>query len=94
MAVLKVKFDNILCFTNFEADFTYPKKLVKTPLDNEFLLNYPNIRYKKVNIIIGTNSSGKTSLGIAIGLTMHFIRTKEAEPIKSLVSDNSKEAYV
>lgn len=94
MAVLKVKFDNILCFTNFEADFTYPKKLVKTPLDNEFLLNYPNIRYKKVNIIIGTNSSGKTSLGIAIGLTMHFIRTKEAEPIKSLVSDKSKEAYV
>ena len=51
MAVLKVKFDNIICFNDFEADFTYPKKLVKTPLDNEFLLNYPNIRYKKVNIL-------------------------------------------
>lgn len=94
MAVLKVKFDNILCFNNFEADFTYPKKLVKSPLDNEYLINYPNIRYKKVNIIIGTNSSGKTSLGVAIGLTMHFIRTKEAESIKSLVSDKTKEAYI
>ena len=94
MAVLRVKFDNILCFNAFEADFTYPKKLVKTPLDNEYLINYPNIRYKKVNIIIGTNSSGKTSLGKAIGYVMYFIRTKEAEVIKSIVSNKDKEAYI
>ncbi len=94
MAVLRVKFDNILCFNDFETDFTYPKKLVKTPLDNEYLINYPNIRYKKVNIIIGTNSSGKTSLGKAIGYVMYFIRTKEAEVIKSIVSNKDKEAYI
>lgn len=94
MAILNVKFDNILCFNNFEADFTYPKKLVKSSLDNEYLINYPNIRYKKVNIIIGSNSSGKTSLGKAIGITLHFIRTKEFAAIKSLVSDTSKEAYI
>ena len=94
MAVLKVKFDNILCFNNFEADFTYPKKLVKTPLDNEYLINYPNVRYKKVNIIIGTNSSGKTSLGKAIWKTLGFMYNKEANPIKEMVSDKDKEASI
>lgn len=94
MAVLKVKFDNILCFNKFEADFTYPKKLVKTPLDNEYLTNYPNIRYKKVNIIIGSNSSGKTSLGKAIWKTLGFMYNKEANPVKEMVADKNKEAYL
>ena len=94
MAVLKVKFDNILCFNNFEADFTYPKKLVKTPLDNEYLINYPNIRYKKVNIIIGTNSSGKTSLGKAIWKTLRFMNNKESEIVKNMVSNKNKDASI
>lgn len=94
MAVLKVKFDNIICFNDFEADFTYPKKLVKSPLDFEYFKNYPNIRYKKVNIIVGANSSGKTSLGKAIWQTLRFIYTKEVAPIKELVSDKSKDAYI
>ena len=62
MAVLNVKFDNILCFDNFEANFTYPKKLVKTTLENEYLSNYPNFRYRKLNVIVGSNATGKTSL--------------------------------
>lgn len=94
MAVLKVKFDNILCFNDFEADFTYPKKLVNTPLENEYLINYPNIRYKKVNIIIGANSSGKTSLGIVIWKTLKFMYKKESEPIKNMVSDKNRVASI
>lgn len=94
MAVLKVRFDNILCFNDFEADFSYPKKIVKTTLDSEYLLDYPNIRYKKVNIIIGTNASGKTSLGKAIWKTFIFMINKESKPFKDLVSDKNKEATI
>lgn len=94
MAILKVKFDNIVCFNDFEANFTYPKKLVKSPLNDEYLLNYPNIRYKKVNIIIGSNATGKTSLGIVIWKTLRFLIDKEAKPIKDLVTNKDKLAYI
>ena len=94
MAVLKVKFDNIICFNDFEADFTYPKKLVKTTVDNEFLSNYPNIRYRKVNIVVGSNATGKTSLGKAIWKTFLFLDNKEAKTIKEMVSDQNKDAYI
>ena len=94
MAVLRIELDNILCFNNFEADFSYPKKIVNSPLDYEYLKDYPSIRYKKVNIIIGTNASGKTSLGKAIWKMMMFLRDKESRIIKEMVSDTNKEAHL
>ena len=94
MAILKVKFDNILCFNDFEADFSYPKKLVKTTLENEYLRDFPNIRYRKLNVIVGSNASGKTSLGKAIWKVFLFLLNKEAKTITELVSKNSKDAFV
>ena len=94
MAVLKVKFDNILCFNDFVADFSYPKKLVKTTLEGEYLKDFPNIRYRKVNVIVGANATGKTSLGKAIWKTFLFLHNKEANNIEELITDNNKEAYI
>lgn len=94
MAILRIKLDNILCFNDFEADFSYPKKLVNSSLDYEYLRDYPKMRYKKVNIIIGSNASGKTSLGKAIWTILRFLLNKEGERIKEIVSDISKDAYV
>lgn len=94
MAVLKVKFDNVLCFDGFEADFTYKKKLVKTSLEHEYLENYPNMRYRTLNIIVGSNATGKTSLGKVIWKVFLFIYKKEADIIKGLVSEPNKDAYI
>jgi len=94
MAVLKVKFDNILCFNNFEADFSYPKKLVNTTLENEYLKDYPNIRYRKLNIIVGANATGKTSLGKTIWKVFSFLLKKESKIITDLISDSKKDAYI
>lgn len=94
MAVLKVRLDNILCFEDFEADLTYPKKLVHTTLEHEYLEHYPSMRYKKVNIIIGSNATGKTSLGKAIWHTLKFVNNKEVEPLRKLISDERKEAFI
>lgn len=94
MAILKVKFDNILCFNNFEADFSYPKKLVKTTLDNEYLNDFPNIRYRKLNVIVGSNASGKTSLGKAIWKVFVFLLKKEAKTLTEMISNSMKDAYI
>ena len=94
MAVLKVKFKNILCFDDFEADFSYPKKLVNSNLDNECFKNYPNIRYKKLNIVVGSNATGKTSLGKAIWKTFCFLLKKESNFLLDMISNIEKEAYI
>jgi AAA15 family ATPase/GTPase len=60
---MKLKANNLYCFDNFEIDFSYPKKLVNSKVDYEFLKDRPNFRFKRVNIIMGANASGKTSLG-------------------------------
>lgn len=94
MAVLRVEFDNFLCFDNFSADFSYPKKMVKTNLPNEYLSDFPNVRFKKVNIIVGSNASGKTSLGRAIWHTFMFLNKKEGETLTSLVKNINKRASI
>lgn len=94
MAVLKIKFDNILCFNNFEADFTYPKKLVNSPLENEYLKDFPNIRYRKLNVIVGSNASGKTCLGKAIWKVFSFLLNKESKTILDIVSNTKKDAFI
>ena len=94
MAVLKIKLNNILCFNDFEADFSYPKKIVNNPLEYEYLKDYPKLRYKKVNILIGSNATGKTSLGRAIWMTFRFLSNKEGDRLKELVSNPNKEAHI
>lgn len=94
MAVLRIEFDNFLCFDNFVADFTYPKKLVNSSLKNECLKKFPNIRVRKVNIIIGSNASGKTSFGRAIWHVFMFLKNKEAIKITSLIKNVNKDTKI
>lgn len=91
MAVLRLDLNNILCFNDFSIDFSYPKKLVNSSLQGEYLSRYPKIRYRKVNIVVGTNASGKTSLGRAIWNIFLFLKEKEANSIFKIVSQADKE---
>ena len=90
MAVLRLDLDNILCFNAFSTTFSYPKKLVNSPLQGEYLNQFPKIRYRKVNILVGSNASGKTSLGRAIWNTFLFLKEKEAGTISRIVSNPNK----
>ena len=94
MAVLRVEFDNFLCFDNFSMDFSYPKKLVNSNLNGEYLAQYPNIRYRKVNIVMGSNASGKTSLGRAMWHIFLFLKEKESNNITSLIRNKNKGVFV
>ena len=63
MVIMDIRIDNFYQFKNFHMNMSYPKKIVDSTIEAEHLAGLPNFRYKKVNIIMGANASGKTSLG-------------------------------
>ena len=66
MILLDLHFKNIYGFDDFSMNFTYPRKLSQSLLGNESLPGRERFRYKKAIILMGTNASGKTSLGKAL----------------------------
>ena len=92
MIVMDISIDNFFAFKNFHMNMSYPKKIVDSYIEEEFLRNRPNFRYKKVNIIMGANATGKTSFGRMMMRIFNFMDTKQYEKITSSVCDNKKEA--
>ena len=93
MIVMDIKLDNLCSFKNFDLNMSYPKKIVNTTIENEFLSDYPNFRYKKVNILMGTNASGKTSLGKMLMSIFSFMYRKEIMHISDRIADIEKETH-
>ena len=73
MILLDVKLNNIYGFNDFHMNFSYPKKIVNSIIDDEFLDGRPNFRYKKAIVLMGANATGKTTLGKALLNIFHFI---------------------
>ena len=94
MVILNVKLDKILSFQNFDINFSYPVKLQKTLLDEEYLHYLPSFRYKKLNIFIGSNSSGKTSLMKAIWQILVFLNRKNINSLQNIIDYSYKESYI
>ena len=66
MILMDVKLNNIYGFTDFHMNFSYPKKIVNSIIESEWLSGHPNFRYKKAVILMGANAAGKTTLGKAL----------------------------
>ena len=75
MIVLDLKLKGIYGFDDFSINFTYPKKLVKSIIGDEHLEGRERFRYKKINVLMGSNATGKTSLGRALLKIFSFINT-------------------
>lgn len=75
MIVLDVKLNNVLGFVNFNINFSYPKKIVNSIIEDEHLLNRTNFRYKKVVILMGTNATGKTCFGKALSKIFKYLNS-------------------
>ena len=75
MIVLDLKLRGVYGFDDFSINFTYPKKLVKSILGDEHLRGRERFRYKKVNVLMGSNATGKTSLGRALLKILGYINT-------------------
>lgn len=91
MILMKLKLDNYMAFNDFEMSMTYSKKIVGNQM-TECLKNHPNFRYKKLNILMGANASGKTSIGRMLLNILNFIAKKEYATITSCINDKGKDA--
>ena len=48
MIIMDLKIDNFFAFKNFHMNMSYPKKIVNSYIEDEFLVGRNNFRYKKV----------------------------------------------
>lgn len=94
MVILNLKLKNIYCFNNFEINFSYPKKVNNNLLGNEFHENFNSFRFKKLNIFVGGNASGKTSLIRSIWGILHFLAKKESSSLSRIVDENYEESFI
>lgn len=90
--VMDLKVDNFYAFKNFHINMSYPKKIVDSNIKNEHLKDRTNFRYKKVNIIMGSNATGKTSIGKMLMQVFNFISKKDVERFSGVICDKAKKA--
>lgn len=92
MLIMDLKVDNFYAFKKFHINFSYPKKIVGNTIGEECLEGYPNFRFKKVNIIMGANATGKTSFGLLLNDILSFIDDKNFVDLTQGISDTNKKA--
>lgn len=94
MIIMDLKIDNFLAFKNFHMNMAYPKKIVNSYIPNEHLKDRSNFRYKKVNILMGSNATGKTSIGKMLMAICNFMKRKDVLGLIDKVADLEKEATI
>ena len=92
MIVLNLELDNIYSFKDFKVNFSYPKRVIKSTIEGEYLKERPNFRYRKAVILMGSNGSGKTTLGRALLRIFRFIELGDFSFIREMIGDPSKPA--
>ncbi|MEG2298788.1 MAG: ATP-binding protein [Anaerovoracaceae bacterium] len=90
MVIMNIEMDNIYLFKNFKMNMSYPKKIVNSSIENEFLTGRENFRYKKVNVLMGPNASGKTTLGKALLGICRFLLRRESGRLLEIIRDYEK----
>ena len=86
MIVLNLELENIYGFTNFAINFSYPKKVVNSFINDEHLKDRQRFRYKKAVVLMGTNATGKTSLGKVLLKVFTFINNVNPDALYEMVS--------
>ena len=87
MIVLNLKLNNIYGFKDFSINFSYPKKIVNSFIEEEHLNGRERFRYKKTVILMGANATGKTSLGKALLWIFGYMADGNPAPLYEMVSD-------
>ena len=89
---MNVHLDNILLFRNFDLCLSYPKKILGSTIENEFLAGRERFRYRKLVVLMGANATGKTALGKALMMILNFISKKEPSILFGLIDNHHHEA--
>ncbi|MBR2555960.1 MAG: hypothetical protein IKE94_13950, partial [Aeriscardovia sp.] len=88
MIILDLKLKNIYGFDDFQINLTYPRKLTTSLIGDEVLKGRERFRYKKAVILMGTNATGKTSLGRALLKIFSSIKESNEAILRDLNSEN------
>ncbi|MBQ8023904.1 MAG: ATP-binding protein [Succinivibrio sp.] len=95
MILTEIRINNLYCFDDFYVDFSYPRKVIESTIDYEFLEERPKFNIKRFCVIMGTNSSGKTALGkVLFGIENFIVRKELSDYLKTGISDNKKDASI
>ena len=94
MIIMDVKVDNLYAFSNFHINMSYPKKIVESSIPGEYLKEKPNFRYKKVNIIMGGNATGKTTLGKLLMVFVNYFKDGGSRRFVKIIDDRERAAYL
>lgn len=92
MIIMDIKVDNLYAFKNFHMNMSYPKRIVDSTVSGEYLEERTNFRYKKVNIIMGGNATGKTSLGKLLMLFANYFEDGRYHRFVNIIDDKKKKA--
>lgn len=92
MIIMDIRINNFFAFKNFHINMSYPKKIVDSSIEYEYLEERPNFRYKKVNILMGGNATGKTSLGKMLMLFANYCEDEQYDRFYEAINDSSEPA--
>ena len=94
MIIMDLKIDNFFAFKEFHMNMAYPKKIVNSYIPNEHLWGRDNFRYKKVNILMGGNATGKTSIGKMLMAICNFIERDDMHGLLDRITDVNRDATI
>ncbi len=86
MVILNLTLKKIYGFDDFTINFSYPKKIVNSFIEEEHLKDRERFRYKKAVILMGANATGKTSLGKALLRIFAYMETGIPSSLFEMVS--------
>lgn len=93
MIITDIRINNLYCFDDFYVDFSYPRKVNSSTIDYEFLEERPSFNIKRFCVIMGTNSSGKTSFGkVLCGIENFIVKKEITDLLKKGICDKDKSA--
>jgi len=92
MIIMGLKIDNFYSFKDFKINFSYPRKIKNSLIEDEYIKEIPNFRFKKLNIIMGSNSAGKTTFGKMLRNIFNFIAKQRIDLLLEAVNKENKEA--
>lgn len=87
MIFTEVIINNMFGITDAKLDLTYDRKSPYSKI-NQSLKHYPKINYKKINILMGPNASGKTSIGKSLCFIQNFLTGRSLSVEQSPLSAN------
>lgn len=92
MIIMDIQINNMHGFKKFHMNMSYPKRIVDSAIDGEFLEERPNFRYKKLNIIMGSNATGKTSLGKVLMVFANYFQDGLYGRFINIITDEQRMA--